>query len=258
MQQLKKAGIENYTWTGLEKIAPALSPILVKTSFFLILIGFGTKVGLVPMHTWLPDAHSQAPSPVCALLSGIETSVVLYVILKFIPIIQHVHGLNIFYLILIFGLISTGVAAILIIQVKDYKRLFAFSTVEHMGIILVAFSIVSYSGNISGMLQIIAHAITKSMCFYAAGVVLFLYNTREISSIKSLIKNSPFVGIYLLIAGLSIAGAPPFLVFFSEFSIIKSALYSRHYIMISFLAIFIIIAFFAIMNHISRMVFFQK
>ena len=254
----KRAGIEHYTWTSIKSIAPHMSPTLVKASLFLILVGFGTKVGLVPLHTWLPDAHSQAPSPVCALLSGIETSVVLYVILKLFPIVRHVPGLDISKWIMIFGLISTGVAAFLIIQVRDYKRLFAFSTVEHMGIILVAFSMFSHSGNISGILQIIAHAITKSTCFYSAGLVLFLYKTRDINFVRSIIKDSPFAGFILFISALAISGAPPVVVFFSEFSIVKSGIYSGHYIMVSFLVFFIIIAFFAIMNHISRMVFSKK
>ena len=127
-----------YTWNGLITAAPSMPPVLLQTAFLLILIGLGTKVGLVPMHTWLPDAHSQAPSPVCALLSGIETSAILYVILRLFPVLHASPNSHAETWALVLGLISVGTAAFLLLQVKDYKRLFAFSTVEHMGIILAA------------------------------------------------------------------------------------------------------------------------
>ncbi len=249
------AGVEPYTWIGLQKGAHSLSPLLLKIAFFFILVGLGTKVGFVPMHTWLPDAHSQAPSPVCALLSGVETSVILYVIIKLFPIVAlNSHG-DIGKWVLPFGLISVGVAALLIIQVKDFKRLFAFSTVEHMGIILVGFSLMGPLADTSAILQTIAHAFTKSLCFYGAGALLYIFHTREIDSIKDVIRTSPFVGFFLLLGSLAIAGAPPLVVFFSEFSIIKTGILTQHYIAIGILCIFIVIAFFGIMNHIGKMIF---
>ncbi len=251
-------GVEPYTWRGLQERACDLSPLFLKISFFFVLIGLGTKVGFVPMHTWLPDAHSQAPSPVCALLSGVETSVVLYVIIKFFPILAlATHG-NIGRWTLPFGLISTGIAALLIIQVKDFKRLFAFSTVEHMGIILVGFSFMGTMAYTGAMLQTIAHALTKSLCFYGAGALLYMFHTRDIDSIKDVIGVSPFISFFVLLGALAIAGAPPLVVFFTEFSIIKIGIIKHHYIDIFILCIFIVIAFFGIMNHVGNIVFMQN
>src|ERR1039457_4224835 len=152
-----------YTWDGLITAAPMMPPVLLQTAFLLILIGLGTKVGLVPMHTWLPDAHSQAPSPVCALLSGIETTSILYVILRLFPVMQAVPGAHAETWALVLGLISVGTAAFLLLQVHDYKRLFAFSTVEHMGIILTAIGL-GASADYGAMQQIVNHSVTKSFC----------------------------------------------------------------------------------------------
>jgi len=251
----RQAGIEHYTWQGLQAIAPQMSPVLLKASFIFIFVGFGAKIGLVPLHTWLPDAHSQAPSPVCAMLSGIETTAILYIVLRLLPIISANGSIDVNNWLVIFGLISVGVASFLLLQVSDYKRLFAFSTVEHMGIILVAVGLGGYGAHLAAVQQIIAHAITKSFSFYAAGGVLLFAGTRDISSVKNLIKRSPFVGVALLFGGLSIAGAPPFALFFSEFSILRAGIDKGEYITIGLLVLFIAIAFFAIMSHVSRMVF---
>ena len=135
---MQAAGGGIYTWEGLVAAAPSMPPVLLQTAFLMILIGLGTKAGLVPMHTWLPDAHSQAPSPVCALLSGVETTAILYVILRLFPVMKAAPNSHAETWALVLGLISVGTAAFLLLQVRDYKRMFAFSTVEHMGIILAA------------------------------------------------------------------------------------------------------------------------
>ncbi len=251
----RQAGMEHYTWSGLLAVAPKMSPVLLKAAFIFILVGLGAKIGLVPLHTWLPDAHSQAPAPVCALLSGIETTAVFYIILRLLPIISASHAINANTWLLIFGLISVGTAAFLLLRVRDYKRLFAFSTVEHMGIILVAFGLGGASAHQAAMLQIIGHALTKSFCFYAAGSVLLLMGTRDIGSVRGLIKKSPLIGAAFLFGGLAIAGAPPFVLFLSEFSVLKAGLFQGEYLAVGLLVFFIAIAFFAILNHVSRMVF---
>ena len=198
-----------YTWAGLVTAAPRMPPILMQAAFLLILIGLGTKVGLVPMHTWLPDAHSQAPSPVCALLSGIETTSILYVILRLFPVMQAVPGAHAETWAIVLGLISVGTAAFLLLQVKDYKRLFAFSTVEHMGIILAAIGLGGSAADYGAMQQIVSHSVTKSFCFFAAGAALLAVGTREIAAVRGLIRRSPLAGAALIFGGLAIAGAPP-------------------------------------------------
>jgi hydrogenase-4 component F len=249
------AGAGPYTWTGLAAAAPKMSPLLTQTAFLLILIGLGTKVGLVPMHTWLPDAHSQAPSPVCALLSGIETTSILYVILRLFPVMQAVPGAHAETWALVLGLISVGVAAFLLLQVRDYKRLFAFSTVEHMGIILTAIGLGASAGDYGAVQQIVNHSVTKSFCFFAAGVVLLAVGTREIAAVRGLIRRAPIAGAALIFGGLAITGAPPLAVFLSEFMILKAGLAQGQYVATGLLAAFIVIAFFGVMVHLNRMVF---
>jgi hydrogenase-4 component F len=141
---LRMTGPAPLTWDNLIAATPQIPPALLGTGFLFILIGFGTKVGLVPLHTWIPEAYSQAPSPICAILSGTETSAVLYCIMRFLPMFSRGAGLSLAGTwFIVFGLISSGAAAFLMLQTKDYKRLFAFSTVEHMGIILVAAGLAS-------------------------------------------------------------------------------------------------------------------
>jgi hydrogenase-4 component F len=244
-----------YTWAGLIAAAPRMPALLTQTAFLLILIGLGTKVGLVPMHTWLPDAHSQAPSPVCALLSGIETTSILYVILRIFPVMQAVPGAHAETWALVLGLISVGTAAFLLLQVHDYKRLFAFSTVEHMGIVLTAIGLGASAADYGAMQQIVNHSVTKSFCFFAAGATLLAVGTRDIAAVRGLIRRAPAAGAALIFGGLAIAGAPPLAVFLSEFTILKAGLMQGHYAATGLLAIFIVIAFFGVMVHLNRMVF---
>jgi hydrogenase-4 component F len=244
-----------YTWPGLVAAAPGMPPILLRTAFVFILIGLGTKVGLVPMHTWLPDAHSQAPSPVCALLSGVETTAVLYVILRLFPVLRASPGSGAEGWALVLGLVSVGAAALLLLQVRDYKRMFAFSTVEHMGIILTAVGLGTSAAGYGAMQQMVAHSVTKSFCFFAAGAVLLAAGTREIAAVRGLLRRAPVAGAALVFGGLAIAGAPPLAVFLSEFSILKAGLGQGRYLVTGLLAVFIVIAFFGVMLHVNRMVF---
>jgi hydrogenase-4 component F len=247
-------GAGTYTWSGLIAAAPTMPPFATQAAFLVILIGLGTKVGLVPMHTWLPDAHSQAPSPVCALLSGVETTSILYVIMRLFPVMQGVPGAHAQTWALVLGLISVGTASFLLLQVTDYKRLFAFSTVEHMGIILTAVGL-GASANYGAMQQIVSHSVTKSFCFFAAGATLLAVGTRQIGAVRGLIRRAPAAGAALLLGGLAITGAPPFAVFLSEFTILRVGLAQSQYLVTGLLAVFIVIAFFGIMAHVNRMVF---
>jgi len=252
---MQAAGGGVYTWEGLVIAAPLMPPVLLQTAFLMILIGLGAKAGLVPMHTWLPDAHSQAPSPVCALLSGVETTAILYVILRLFPVMKAAPNSHAEVWALVLGLISVGTAAFLLLQVRDYKRMFAFSTVEHMGIILAAVGLGASAAGYGVMQQIVSHSITKSFCFFAAGAALLAVETREIAAVRGLIRKSPVACAALIFGGLGITGAPPLAVFLSEFSILRAGLNQRHYLATGLLAVFIVIAFFGVMLHINRMVF---
>jgi len=246
------AGGGHYSWGGLRAIAQQMPTVLVMAAFLLVMVGLGVKVGFVPMHTWLPDAHSQAPSPVCALLSGVKTTNSLYVILRMgslLPLATVQPWME------VVGLISVAVASFLLLQVRDYKRLFAFSTVEHMGIIFVAVGLGAPGGGYGAMLQMVSHSLTKSFCFFAAGAALLVVGTREIASVRGLIRTSPVAGAALLFGALAIGGAPPFAVFLSEFFIFRAGVAQQHYFVTALLVIFIIVAFFGILLHVNRMVF---
>ena len=176
------------TWTALSAMSATMPPNLLKFSFLLVFVGFGAKSGLAPMHTWLPDAHSQAPTPVCAVLSGIKTTIPLYVILRFLSIILASPEARIGNWMVVIGLFSVGIAAFLLIQVRDYKRMFAFSTVEHMGIILVAAGFATRGADYGAVAQMMNHSITKSLCFFTAGLVLMTLGTRQISEVRGLFR----------------------------------------------------------------------
>jgi hydrogenase-4 component F len=243
------------TWDGLRALAPSMNPNLLKLSFLLVFVGFGAKSGLAPMHTWLPDAHSQAPSPVCAVLSGVKTTVPLYAILRLLSIILASPAARVGNWMIVLGLVSVGIAAFLLLQVRDYKRMFAYSTVEHMGIILTAAGLATRASDFGAVSQMLNHAITKSLCFYVAGVVLLTLSTREIKSIRGLFRASPFAGSALLLCALAIAGAPPFPIFLSEFSILSAGVRAGQHAAVAILASFIVIAFIAILWHVNRMLF---
>jgi len=220
-----------------------------------VFVGFGSKTGLAPMHTWLPDAHSQAPTPVCAVLSAVKTSVPLYVILRFLGILLVSPSARLGQWMIVIGLISVAIAAFLLLQVHDYKRMFAYSTVEHMGIILTAAGFATQSSDFGAVSQLLNHAITKSLCFYVAGIVLLAMGTRDIKSVRGLLRVSPFAGAALIFSALAIAGAPPFPIFLSEFSILSAGIRGGHPAAVAILASLIVIAFIGIMLQVNRMAF---
>jgi hydrogenase-4 component F len=177
------------------------------------------------------------------------------VILRLFPVMKASPNSHAEAWALVLGLVSVGTAAFLLLQVRDYKRMFAFSTVEHMGIILAAVGLGASAAGYATMQQIVSHSITKSFCFFAAGAALLAVGTREIAAVRGLIHKSPVASAALIFGGLGITGAPPLAVFLSEFSILKAGLNQRHYLATALLAIFIVIAFFGVMLHINRMVF---
>src|ERR1700728_3035240 len=179
--------------------ATSMPPALLRLAFLLVFVGFGAKVGLAPMHTWLPDAHSQAPSPVCAVLSGVKTTVPLYAILRLLSIVLASPAARVGNWMIVLGLVSVGIAAFLLLQGRDYKRMFAYSTVEHMGIILTAAGLATRGSDFGAVSQMLNHAITKSLCFYVAGVVLLTLSTREIKSVRGLFRVSPFAASALVL-----------------------------------------------------------
>jgi hydrogenase-4 component F len=198
----------------------------VKTAMLFLIVGYGTKMGLAPMHTWLPDAHSEAPSMVSALLSGALLNCAFLGILRGHQVCLDA-GLGEFSrdLLVGFGLVSLTIATIFIVGQTDFKRLLAYSSVEHMGILTLAAGL----GGAYGMgLHAINHSLTKGGLFLVAGNVLTVYQTKTIANIRGVLRRIPFSGVLWFAGFLAITGSPPFGVFFSEFSILRTALDTHH------------------------------
>lgn len=243
-------------WRTLQDVAPQLDARMIKVVFILVLIGYGTKVGLAPMHTWLPDAHSEAPSPVSALLSGALLNTAMYGVLRVYTITAASAGET--YpqtLLIVIGLLSMAIASFAIIQQRDEKRLFAYSSVEHMGIIATGFGFGGTLGVFGGLLHMLNHSLAKSLLFYGAGNVLRKYQTKEIGRITGIIRVMPVTGIFWMLGGLAILGAPPFSLFISEFAILAAGV-SRHLWLpsLAFLGL-ILIVFVAFFSYMNAMVF---
>jgi hydrogenase-4 component F len=215
----------NLNWLFLLQNAKLLNSSILKIAFIFIMVGFGTKVGLVPMHTWLPDAHSQAPAPISALLSGVLLNSALYGLIRVLAIVNKNLGGYLYTgrLLVTAGLISIATAAVFILTQKDYKRMLAYSSIEHMGIITFGLGLATPISLFAALFHMINHAFTKSLLFLASGNVYLKYKTREIAGVSGLLKTLPITGTVFLLGLFAIAGMPPFSVFSSELNLIIAA-----------------------------------
>lgn len=241
-------------WQTLRRVAEQLDPKLLKLAFIFALVGYGTKVGLAPMHTWLPDAHSQAPSPISAMLSGVLLNCAFYSIIRFHLVIAESLGSQFSAnLILIFGVLSIAVALPFVLVQRDIKRLLAYSSIEHMGIIAVAVGLGSKLALYGAFLHMINHALTKSSLFFIVGNISQHYRSKRILRIKGLFKTMPIMGPALMVGGLAVAGAPPFSIFMSEFIILSAGFAQGRYVVSSLTVILITLIFTGVIYAISKM-----
>jgi len=247
--------ISGLNWNYLLQNASALDPSILKIAFIFILIGFGTKVGFSPMHTWLPDAHSQAPSPVSALLSGVLLNTAMYGIIRVLSIVNKSLGSSSYTgnLLILLGILSIGTAAIFVLVQQDYKRILAYSSIEHMGIIAIGLGICTPISIFAALYHTFNHAMTKSMLFLATGNVYLKYHTKKISSIRGLIKTMPITGVVFVLGVFAIIGMPPFGIFMSEFNTVVGAIFSKHYIIAALILIFLSIVFAGFIKQLSKM-----
>jgi hydrogenase-4 component F len=246
---------ESLNWSDLRAVASMLDPTFLRIAFIFILIGYGTKVGLVPMHTWLPDAHSQAPSPISAMLSGVLLNCAFYGILRFYIILEiRIPGFAP-DLLLIFGLLSMAVAAAFILVAKDFKRLLAYSSIEHMGIISIGFGLGGFLGIFGALFHMLNHALTKCLMFFGAGNILQKYNTRSIDEVRGLAYVMPITASLFLFGALAITGSPPFSAFLSELIILQAGLESGSTLVTGIYLVVLLAIFAAFMYHVSRMMF---
>ncbi len=207
-------------WPALMAAAEDLDPTMMKMAMVLIIVGFGTKVGFVPMHTWLPDAHSQAPSPISGLLSAVLLNCAMYGILRFYAVSEVVNPGFASTLMLVFGLLSLGAAAFFIVSSKDLKRMLAYSSIENMGLIAIGLGIGTPLAMTGALIQMVAHSITKPILFFSAGNIIQSYGTREMRRIRGVGKALPFTSFMLVAGTLAIVGVPPFAVFIGEFTLL--------------------------------------
>ena len=216
-------GVEAMVWTVLVQHAAKFDPALLNVAFIFLLLGYGTKVGLAPLHAWLPDAHAEGPTPISAVLSGLLLNVALYALLRFkILLALNPAAIAPGPLMVILGLISCLFAAFMLYRRRDIKRMFAYSSIEHMGIIVFAFGMGGALANFAGLLHMTMHSLTKSAIFFAVGHIAQVKGTQKIADMGGLTVTNPVLGWGLVLGVVAIAGLPPLGIFMSEFLVVSS------------------------------------
>lgn len=254
-QSVLGEGVPAMTWSKLQADAAAFDPALLSLAFIFLLVGYGTKVGLAPLHAWLPDAHAEGPTPISAVLSGLLLNVALYAVLRFKMILAgNAQTIPAGPAMMIMGLTSLIFAAIMLYRRRDIKRLFAYSSIEHMGIITFAFGMGGPLANFAGLLHMTMHSLTKSGIFFAVGHIVQAKGTQKLSGITGLARSHPALAWALGIGVLAIAGVPPFGVFTSEFLVVTTT-FARQPVLALVLALGIIIAFGALLMHLQKVLF---
>ncbi|MGA2892873.1 MAG: hydrogenase 4 subunit F [Xanthobacteraceae bacterium] len=216
-------GLDAMVWTILVKRAAEFDPALLDVAFVFLLLGYGTKVGLAPLHAWLPDAHAEGPTPISAVLSGLLLNVALYALLRFKMLLAvNTGALAPGPLMVTLGLLSLVFAAFMLYRRRDIKRLFAYSSIEHMGIITFAFGMGGPLANFAGLLHMTMHSLTKSAIFFAVGHITQVKGTQRIADMGGLTETHPVLGWGLILGVIAIAGLPPLGIFMSEFLVVSS------------------------------------
>ena len=248
-------GAGSLLWTNLYAVRTQLEPTVLSLAFVFLLVGYGTKVGLAPLHNWLPDAHAEGPTPISAVLSGLLLNVALYAVVRAKMLVDG--GLPTHFagdLMMGFGLFSVVVGAFFLSRQKDVKRLFAYSSIEHMGIITFAFGMGGPVATFAGLLHMTAHSLVKSAIFFTVGHAAQKTGTQVIVNIRGLIDTNPAIGWGLMLGSLAILGMPPFGIFASEFLILTTAMHEYPWTT-PFLLVSLAVAFAAVFGRVQDMVF---
>jgi hydrogenase-4 component F len=243
------------SYTTFAPVAGSLAPTLTRVAFALVVIGFGTKVGLVPMHAWLPDAHSEGPSPVSAMLSGALLAAALYAVLRIGAIAEGAAGATyVRVLLLVFGAISLVVAGLFALRQRNYKRLLAYSSIEHMGIVSLGVGIGGPIAAYGAFLHVLAHAAAKALAFFGAGELLSRFGSREVGDVRGVMRIAPLTGVMVLVAAIAISGMPPFGIFRSEILIVTGGFDRSTFILAGLLIVVANVAFVGLYRTFHRMV----
>ncbi|MCL4456510.1 MAG: hydrogenase 4 subunit F [Nitrospirae bacterium] len=247
-------GGEALLWTNLSQVSDKLEPTVLSLAFVFLMVGYGTKVGLVPLHNWLPDAHSEGPTPISAVLSGLLLNIALYALVRCKTLVDgSTHSHRAGDIMMWFGIISIIVAAFSLLRQKDIKRMFSYSSIEHMGIATFAFGLGGPIATFGALLHMLVHSLAKSSIFFTVGHASQMNKTQEMDRIRGLIKGNPLVGWGLILGAMAIVGMPPFGVFTSEFLILTATMKDAP-LMTPFLLLGLGVAFAAILRRVQFMV----
>jgi hydrogenase-4 component F len=248
-------GLQAMVWTVLVTRASEFDAALLDVAFVFLLLGYGTKVGLVPLHAWLPDAHAEGPTPISAVLSGLLLNVALYALLRFkLLLAVNAGAIAPGPLMVIMGLASVLFAALMLYRRRDIKRMFAYSSIEHMGIIVFAFGMGGPLANFAGLLHMTMHSLTKSAIFFAVGHISQVKGTQKIAEMGGLTVTNPVLGWGLVLGVVAIAGLPPLGIFMSEFLVLSST-FAREPWLTTILVLGILIALGGLFLRLNTIVF---
>jgi hydrogenase-4 component F len=248
-------GQDAMVWTALVAKAGAFSPEILNVAFIFLMLGYGTKVGLAPLHAWLPDAHAEGPTPISAVLSGLLLNVALYAVLRFkIMLAANPAAIAPGPLMMALGLVSLIFAGFMLYRRRDIKRMFAYSSIEHMGLITFAFGMGGALANFAGLLHMTMHSLTKSAIFFAVGHIAQAKGTQRIVEIRGLTQSHPLLGWGLVLGVVAIAGLPPMGIFMSEFLIVSST-FARQPLLAVLVVFGLLVAFGALLLRLSEVAF---
>jgi hydrogenase-4 component F len=244
------------TWAALRQSAPQVYPPLLLVSFLLVLVGYGTKAGLAPMHTWLPDAHSESPAPVSAMLSGALLNASMLGIARFLGVVTGTSVSRFAHSAVVgFGIFSFLLAAFFIVRQTGIKRLMAYSSVEHIGVQALGLGFGGPLGVAGALYHMLNHSLNKSLMFFGAGNAMRAYGSKEIKGIRRVLKVFPISGVLWLLGAIGIAGAPPFALFLSEFTILRAGIGGRYRWAAIVFVVFLIVIFIGFLSHFRAMYF---
>ncbi len=244
------------SFTTIAAMASRLDPGIVRIGFIFVMVGYGTKAGLAPVHMWLPDAHSQAPTPVSALLSGALIKCALFGIVRFHTIARGACGPEFSgRLLLLFGLVSVVVATPFILSQRDLKRLLGYHSVEHVGIVSLGLGIGGPVGTYAALLHVVNHGVTKALVFFVSGDALGRYRTRDMGRIRGLLRAAPFAGTFLMLGAFSLAGTPPFSIFVSELLVLRAGIAAGRFVTVAVFLAMVVVIFAGLLHHVGAMVF---
>jgi hydrogenase-4 component F len=241
-------------WTNLSRVCTQLDPTVMRLAFVFLMVGYGAKAGLVPLHNWLPDAHSEGPTPISAVLSGLLLNIALYALIRCKVLVDGSLGTHFAGNIMMgFGLLSLLTASFSMLRQKDIKRLFAYSSIEHIGIATFAFGLGGPIATFGGVLHMIVHSLAKSATFFSVGHAAQMHGTQDMSQIRGLIRGNPPVGWGLFLGVMALAGMPPFGIFTSEFLILTATMKDAP-LLTPFLLLGLAVAFAALFRKVQPMV----